>query len=88
MNPDLINGLFEASGALFLLNHCRVLYRAKQVRGASALSTAFFAAWGLWNLFYYPNLGQMFSFAGGCLIVSANLLYVGLMLYYIHKEKS
>lgn len=83
---DLINALFTTLGALFILNHCRVLYQAKTLRGVSILSTAFFAGWGIWNLYYYPALGQWLSFAGGIAIVAANVLLVGMMIHY--KEKA
>lgn len=86
MSPDIVNGLFEALGSLFILNHCRVLFRHKQVRGVSVLSTAFFFSWGAWNLFYYPHLEQIWSFAGGALLASANLLYVAMLLHYRRRS--
>ena len=86
--PDIVNGTFEALAGLMVLNHCRVLYRDKLVRGVSAVSTAFFFAWGLWNLFYYPHLSQWWSFVGGLVIVAANCLWLGLMVYYIRGEQA
>jgi len=88
MTPDFINGLFEFAGGVFILNHARVLYGHKQVRGVSILSTAFFFAWGLWNLFYYPHLDQLWSLAGGCVIVAANSVWVAMLLYYSWRERS
>lgn len=82
MISDLTNGAFELLGAVMVLNHCRVLYRDKAVKGISILSTAFFASWGAWNLYYYPSLGQWWSFAGGVGIVLANALWVALLLRY------
>lgn len=82
MTPDMINGAFEFAGAIAILNHCRALFKAKSSDGISALSTGFFFAWGLWNLFYYPHLDQLWSTAGGIAIVSANLLWIGLILKY------
>jgi len=82
VSPDFVNGLFEMLGGAFILNHCRVLYRDKMVRGVSIISTAFFFAWGVWNLYYYPHLDQWWSFAGGLVIVLGNCLWVGMMLYY------
>lgn len=79
---DIVNGAFEAGGGLFVLNHCRALYRDKQTKGVSLLSTAVFTAWGFWNLYYYPHLGQWLSFAGGVLIVAANALWLAMALYY------
>jgi hypothetical protein len=52
------------------------------VKGVSILSTTMFTAWGFWNLFYYPHLGQWWSFTGGLAIVAANALWVALMLKY------
>lgn len=80
--PDLINGLFELCGGLFLVRNCIHLHRDKQVKGVSILSTAFFSAWGYWNLYYYPFLNQWMSFCGGLLIVIANTWWVTAALYY------
>ena len=80
--PDLINGTLEALAGLFVLNHCRVLSQHREARGVSVLSMAFFTLWGVWNLFYYPYLGQVASFLGGLFVVVANAFYVGLMLRY------
>lgn len=82
VSGDLINGLFELIGAAFILDHVRTLYRDKQVKGVSIVATVFFASWGFWNLYYYPSLGQWWSFLGGLAIVSANSLWIGMMIYY------
>ena len=82
MTADMINGLFEAVAGGFILNHCRVLYKDKTVRGVSILSTAFFFAWGLWNLYFYPSLDQYWSYLGGWIVMIANCLWLGLMVYY------
>ena len=82
MLPDLINGSFELLGGFFILNHCRALYAHKMVKGVSIISTIFFSSWGIWNLYYYPYLGQWLSFAGGLLISAANLLWIAMMVYY------
>jgi len=85
--PDLINGAFELFGGVAIFGHCRRLYRDKLVRGASWPATAFFQSWGLWNLFYYPHLDQWVSFTGGLLIVTANTVWLGMMLYYTRRER-
>lgn len=79
---DLINGAFETLAGLFVLNHCRVLVKDKAVAGVSILSVAFFTTWGVWNLWYYPALGQTASFLGGLVVVAANLVYVGMLWLY------
>lgn len=82
MTPDLINGAFEALAGFAVLNHCFALYRDKQVKGLSIASVAFFTLWGFWNLYYYPHLGQFWSFAGGVFITQVNVLYLGLLWHY------
>jgi hypothetical protein len=82
ITPDLINGSFEFLAGFMILNHCRVAIKDKHVAGVSILSTAFFSIWGIWNLWYYPHLNQMWSFYGGLLIVVANCYWVFLMLKY------
>lgn len=82
ISPDLINGTLELLGGLMILNHCRIVLRDKAVAGVSILSTIFFTGWGFWNLYYYPNLNQWWSFTGGIMIVSANVFWIFLMIRY------
>jgi len=84
---DNINGLYELLGGLFILMHCIRLYYDKKVRGVSIIAVMFFASWGVWNLYYYPFLGQWCSFLGGIILVLMNFLWISLMLYYIRKER-
>ncbi len=83
---DLANAGFEGFGSIFALNHARVLYNQKIVRGVSAVSALFFFCWGIFNIFYYHHLDQFFSWAAGICMTAANAIYVGMILYYKHKE--
>ena len=85
MTPDLINGLFETIGALFICRSIKLLHRQKQVHGVSVLPTSFFASWGAWNLYYYPHLHQWWSFSGGVLMVTINTIWVMQMAYYLWR---
>lgn len=82
MTADTVNGLYEAIGGVMLWMNVRRLHRDKQVKGVSILPTAFFSSWGLWNLYFYPHLGQWLSFAGGAFLVVANVTWCGQMIYY------
>lgn len=86
MTPDLINGLFEFVGSIMLWRNVLQLHWDKLVRGVHWSATGFFAAWGYWNLFYYPHLNQWWSFAGGMSIVLANTIWLLQMAYYLRKE--
>ena len=79
---DLTNGLFELVGGILLLLNVYRLHRDKRVIGVSWLPVAFFSAWGVWNLYFYPSLGCWWSFAGGVLVVAANTAWLGLLLWY------
>lgn len=76
MGPDLINGLFELVGALFILLHIRRLWKDKKVSGVSPIPFVFFTAWGYWNLYFYPSVGAWWSFYGGVAVVLVNTVYV------------
>lgn len=80
--PDLINAAFELLGGFFVIAHCRAICRDRVVQGLSIPAVVFFTAWGWWNCFYYPHLGQWLSFAGGIALVIANTVYVGLLVYF------
>lgn len=85
--PDLINGGFELLGAAFTWRNYQQLRRDRQVHGVYWPTTAFFAAWGLWNLVYYPTLGQWASFAGGVLLVAGNVAWVGLAIQLKYRPR-
>jgi hypothetical protein len=83
---DAFNGTLETLGAVFILMSIRMLHTAKLVRGVSAKHVAFFSIWGIWNLYYYPSLGQWFSFWGGVLLVVTNIFWLGQIAYYLIWE--
>ncbi len=82
MTADAINAILEFVGGLFVLGHCRAVWRDRMVKGVSIPSTVFFLVWGIWNLYYYPSLGQWFSLAGGIFLTLANCLWVGLLFRF------
>jgi len=79
---DGINGLFELLGALLIWMNVYRILRDKMVRGVDWRVTFFFAAWGFWNLYYYPSLHQWLSTAGGVVMVIANVVWVVLAMKY------
>ena len=82
MNPDLFNGLFELVGAYFTWVNAWTLHKDKEIKGIYWPTTVFFTLWGMWNLYYYPALGQWFSFWGGVILVSGNVAWVILLIRY------
>ena len=86
MSPDILNGLFEFSGTLFVLLNVRTIYRAKKLVGFNPSVLVFFTSWGFWNLFYYPHLGQIFSAIASGALCAANLTYTILAIKYREKK--
>jgi len=86
MWADIINASFAMLAGIAVLNHCRTVIKHKEVAGVSILSTAFFTVWGVWNLYYFPSLGQWWSFYGGLIVVFANTLWVFLLIKYRKGE--
>lgn len=85
--PDLVNAAFEVVGGLMQLWNCRRLYRDREIAGVNWQVTAFFAGWGLWNLFFYPFVGAWLSMLGGVTIVVANVLWVAMALHFMKGRK-
>jgi hypothetical protein len=74
--PDIINGSFEVAGSIMTWMNVRQVWRDRGHAGIYPPAIAVFFAWGFWNLFYYPHLGQWFSFLGGLSLVLANLMWL------------
>ena len=83
---DVGNASFEIGASFAILLHCLKLFKDKKIQGVSIPATAFFTAWGFWNLYYYPSLEQTFSFVAGIGVVSTNFLWLGMMFYYRRYE--
>jgi len=84
--PDMVTGLFNIVGAGFLLTNVEKIYKDKCVKGVRIAPTAFFTLWGLWNMFYYPHLGQMLSFVGGFATMTVNLMWISMAVYYSRRH--
>lgn len=87
MTPDVINGLFEFLAGSFIYLHIKQIKKDKAVKGVSIPATAFFTSWGVWNIYFYPSQGLIYSFVGGLFVVVMNFIWLGLMFYYKRKNK-
>ena len=82
MNFDTINALFELGGSYCVWRNAFQLIKDQEIKGVYWPTWVFMTIWGLWNLFYYPSLGQWHSSAAGVILVSGNIawLYVALKI--------
>jgi hypothetical protein len=89
MTPDHCNAVFEGGGAIIQLINVRQILRDKTVRGVHWAPLAFWTAWGVWNVFYYPAIHQWWSFACGLGVVAGNAVNLSLMwLYWPRSRRS
>jgi len=87
MWQDKLNGLFELAGGVFILLSCYRLYVDKKVKGVSFIHVGYFTLWGCWNIHYYANLDQWISLIGSLSVTVINTMWLGMMIYYIRKNK-
>lgn len=80
LTPDWINGAFEFCGAFFTWSNFVVYCRERELKGVYWPATAFFTVWGLWNLFYYPAIGQPVSFVGGIFLTGGSAAWLTYVL--------
>ena len=85
---DTINDSFELIAGLFLILNIVELYKRKITVGIHILPVFFFTLWGIWNIIYYPAIGQKLSFYAGLLIVFNNGIWVIMALYYKYKNSN
>ena len=88
MLSDLINASFEGLAAAVSFLNIRQILKDKAVRGVSGWPVAFFTVWGLWNLYYYPSLGQYFSAVAAAGMVSINVWWLALYRKYKNDNPS
>lgn len=87
MTSDMINAVFEGSGALLTAMNTRRVYTDKGHAGIYVPAVVFFFSWGGWNLWFYPSLGQMWSFVAGAALFAANLAWVSMLVWYGPVQK-
>ena len=83
----LINAIFEFGGGILTWINVKKIIKDKEVKGIYWPIYIFFTLWGLWNLYYYPSVGDMFSFAAGMFLVSGNIVWTVITIYYLRKNK-
>jgi hypothetical protein len=85
MTPDGINGAFEVIGSVAVwANFCAVV-KDRGYAGTRWPMMVFFMSWGMWNLYFYPHLGQAISFYASWSLSLANASVLAAMIYFGKK---
>jgi hypothetical protein len=83
---DDINTLIIAICFCFLVTNIAKLVKDKRLMGIAASSLIFFAIQSGYRVFYMYHLHQYYSMVGQSFITLANLVYIGILLYYKRKQ--
>lgn len=84
---DLINGLYEVAAGFFLLLSCIRLYKDKEIKGWSIITTIFFTTWAYWNIYFYFHLTQKISVIGALFVALFNSIWTGMAIFYTLENK-
>ena len=79
---DAANAVLQLGGAWATWRNVEELLVHRILRGVRLRSIAFFAMWGVWNVFYFWELEQWLSVATGLLLCTGNAAWVALALHY------
>lgn len=82
---DLGNALFELLGAVLQWINVFKLLRDKRVQGVYWPVTAFFAAWGMWNIYFYAAVGTPLSSVAAGFMTTSNVVWVALAIRYSRR---
>lgn len=80
--PDITQAAWELGSAAFGLLNIRAIRRSKRLEGIHWAPTAFFFAWGVYNLWFYSALGLPVSWFAGCAITAVNMAWLAHVAYY------
>lgn len=86
MNPDLTQAFWELGSAVFGLLNIRAIRRSKSIAGVHWAPTAFFTAWGVYNLWFYDALHLPVAWWAGMAITAVNLIWLSHALYYMGRR--
>lgn len=83
---DIINALFEVSGALLTWMNVKQVWKDKGHNGLYVPAIVLFTLWGFWNLFYYASLVQWWSVLATVVMVSANCCWLWGLIKFGRKN--
>ncbi len=80
--PDHTQAFWEAGSAVLQLLNVRAIRKSKSIAGVHWIPTAFFAGWGIYNLWFYVALHLPWAWWAGMAITVVNLIWLGHLCYY------
>ncbi len=82
LDPDVTQACWEGGSAILQLLNVRAIRKSRSIAGIHWLPTAFFAGWGIYNLWFYAALNLPYAWWAGMAITLVNLIWLGHLWYY------
>lgn len=83
---DLSNAFFEGVGAILTWTNVMRIRRDREVKGIDWRVTAFWSAWGVWNVGYYDSVGHPLSMWAGAFLAAGNVCWVLHAVHYTRRR--
>jgi cation transport ATPase len=84
LTMDQANACLEMGGAFLRTLDCIKLFQDKRFSGGHLGTALYFLGWGVFNVFFYPSLNQVWSFWAAIVLMVMNGLWFVMALYYNH----
>lgn len=82
MSPDVTQACWELGSACFQVLNVRAIRKSKVLSGVHWIPTAFFGAWGVYNLWFYSVINLPLAWWAGLLITCTNAVWLGHVAWY------
>lgn len=86
MNPDITQAAFELGSACFSVLNIRAIRASKSIAGVHWLPTAFFGAWGVYNLWFYDAIHLPLAWWAGLAITCTNMVWLAHVGWYATRR--
>lgn len=88
ISPDITQAAFELGSACFQVLNVRAIRRSKTLAGVHWLPTAFFGAWGVYNLWFYAVIHLPLAWWAGLAITITNVVWLAHVGWYALMTKA
>ena len=77
VDPDITQALWEGGSAILCLKNVAAIRKSRAIAGVHWLPTAYFAGWGVYNLWFYTALHLPYAYWAGLAITIVNAVWLG-----------
>lgn len=88
MNPDYTQAAFEFGSACFQVRNVLAIRTHQTIKGVHWSPTAFFTAWGVYNLWFYTALHLPLAWWAGLAITAVNAVWLSHAAYYVLRRET